>query len=183
MVVDGSAASGIKRNKAAFGDLRNWIDALRDAGELHEIDAEVDWDVELGTIVRMGQGMGEGMCEGMGQGPWRAGETAGRFGNGSGGPGQGNGMSPQGEDAPVSIEKTKAASKNTGGPIIGSRLVYGEQVKGESTAEFMEAVESSSKAATEAISDNLVRRELQGAVKHYFGRMEERARKSQPETK
>ena len=43
-----------------FGDMRGWIDALRREGELHEIDSEVDWDVELGTIVRMLQGTGEG---------------------------------------------------------------------------------------------------------------------------
>jgi UbiD family decarboxylase len=48
------------RKTAAFGDLRNWIDALRREGELKEIDAAVDWDVELGTIVRLMQGTGAG---------------------------------------------------------------------------------------------------------------------------
>ena len=37
--------SNIKRGKAQFGDLRGWIDALRDADELEEIKGEVDWDV------------------------------------------------------------------------------------------------------------------------------------------
>ncbi len=50
--------SEIKREVAAFGDMRNWLDALRREGELTEIDHEVDWDVELGTIVRMSQGTG-----------------------------------------------------------------------------------------------------------------------------
>jgi 3-polyprenyl-4-hydroxybenzoate decarboxylase len=36
----------------AFGDLRGWIQALREAGELHEINAEVDWDGELGAVTR-----------------------------------------------------------------------------------------------------------------------------------
>jgi 4-hydroxy-3-polyprenylbenzoate decarboxylase len=44
----------------AFGDLRGWIDALREAGELHEIDAEVDWDCELGAIARKVFGQGDG---------------------------------------------------------------------------------------------------------------------------
>jgi 4-hydroxy-3-polyprenylbenzoate decarboxylase len=44
----------------AFGDLRNWLDALRDEGELHEIDVEVDWDCELGAIARRTFGQGEG---------------------------------------------------------------------------------------------------------------------------
>ena len=48
------------RKKAVFGDLRGWIDALRQAGELAEIDQEVNWDVELGTIIRMAQGTGSG---------------------------------------------------------------------------------------------------------------------------
>ena len=42
----------------AFGDLRGWIEALAPAGEMQEIDAEVDWNVELGTIMRLAQGSG-----------------------------------------------------------------------------------------------------------------------------
>jgi 4-hydroxy-3-polyprenylbenzoate decarboxylase len=44
----------------AFGDLRGWIDALRQEGELHEIDVEVDWECELGTIARKAFGQGNG---------------------------------------------------------------------------------------------------------------------------
>ena len=43
-----------------FGDLRGWIDALRQEGELHEIDAEVGWDCELGAIARRTFGEGHG---------------------------------------------------------------------------------------------------------------------------
>ena len=49
-----------RRNSVAFGDLRGWIDALRKAGELHEVDAEVDPHIELGTIMRLAQGPGTG---------------------------------------------------------------------------------------------------------------------------
>ena len=52
--------TAIARKPVAFGDLRGWIDALRAAGELAEIDREIHWDVELGTIVRMAQGTGHG---------------------------------------------------------------------------------------------------------------------------
>jgi 4-hydroxy-3-polyprenylbenzoate decarboxylase len=48
----------IARQPVAFGDLRGWIGALKAAGELHEIDAEVDWNIELGTITRLAQGPG-----------------------------------------------------------------------------------------------------------------------------
>ena len=43
-----------------FGDLRGWIEALSDEGELQEIDVEVDWDCELGTVARKAFGTGEG---------------------------------------------------------------------------------------------------------------------------
>ena len=50
----------VERKPVAFGDQRAWIQALRDEGELHEVTAEVDWNIELGTIMRMAQGTGEG---------------------------------------------------------------------------------------------------------------------------
>ena len=49
-----------ERKPVAFGDLRGWIAALDGAGELARIDAEVDWNIELGTIVRVAQGAGTG---------------------------------------------------------------------------------------------------------------------------
>ena len=49
-----------ERKPVAFGDMRNWMKALKSAGELREIDAEVDWNVELGTITRLAQGAGTG---------------------------------------------------------------------------------------------------------------------------
>jgi UbiD family decarboxylase len=50
----------IERKPAAFGDLRGWIAALKAHGELHEIDAQVDWNIELGTVMRLAQGPGTG---------------------------------------------------------------------------------------------------------------------------
>src|SRR6476619_5238012 len=50
----------LERKPVAYGDMRGWIDALRKAGELHEVDAEVDWNIELGTIMRLAQGPGTG---------------------------------------------------------------------------------------------------------------------------
>ena len=49
-----------ERKPVAFGDMRGWISALRAEGELKEINALVDWNVELGTIVRVAQGAGTG---------------------------------------------------------------------------------------------------------------------------
>ena len=49
-----------ERKPVAFGDLRGWMKALEAAGELQQIDAEVDWNIELGTIARLAQGAGTG---------------------------------------------------------------------------------------------------------------------------
>src|SRR4249919_2806184 len=50
----------VERKPTAFGDLRGWIEALKAHAELTEIDAEVDWNIELGTIMRLAQGPGTG---------------------------------------------------------------------------------------------------------------------------
>jgi UbiD family decarboxylase len=47
-----------ERKPVAFGDLRGWIAALKAQGELQAI--EVDWNIELGTIMRLAQGPGTG---------------------------------------------------------------------------------------------------------------------------
>src|SRR5580700_10177977 len=49
-----------ERKPVAFGDMRGWMKALEGAGELQQIDAEVDWNIELGTIARLAQGAGTG---------------------------------------------------------------------------------------------------------------------------
>jgi UbiD family decarboxylase len=41
----------MERKPVAYGDLRGWISALKAHGELQEIDAEVDPNIELGTIM------------------------------------------------------------------------------------------------------------------------------------
>src|SRR3984957_576448 len=50
----------IERKPVAYGDLRGWIKALNAAGELQRIDAEVDWNIELGTVARLAQGAADG---------------------------------------------------------------------------------------------------------------------------
>jgi 4-hydroxy-3-polyprenylbenzoate decarboxylase len=49
-----------ERKPIAFGDLRGWMKALDAAGEIQKIEAEVDWNIELGTIARLAQGPGTG---------------------------------------------------------------------------------------------------------------------------
>lgn len=104
--------------------------------------------------------------------PWRAGDSNNN-GGGRGGPGR-SGGSGAGEEKEtgVNIAKAMSPAKLGQGPIVGSRLVQGDQIRGESYAEFQAAIETSAKAAAEAVENQQVPRELHDAVKGYFGRLE-----------
>jgi hypothetical protein len=123
---------------------------------------------------------GEGECEGNGQlGQWRQGESN-KFGQGSGGPGKGNGDGPEENPADYEFDKQKAKTPLGEGPMIGSRLVYGDQVKGESKAQFSQAVEAGEKAVAEGLESQRIPREMENAVKKYFGNLKNKAATPQP---
>lgn len=154
--------------------------------DMENLDAALDEAKE--QLAKLGECLGgkqggaaeEGECEGGPKiGMWKPGESR-KQGSGSGGPGRGNGPSPDAEAADYTTKKEKADVKNMGGPNIGSRLVYGEQVKGTSTAQFGEAVAAAEKEASEAISNNDIPREYHDAVKTYFGRLQEKVKKDAP---
>jgi hypothetical protein len=122
-----------------------------------------------------GEGDGEGQCEGGGKlGQWRQGDS-GKQGQGSGGPGKGNGDSPEAIAADFTLERKKSKVNTGKGPVIGSRLVYGDQIRGESVAEFGEAVASAEDTAAEGIDSMRVPREMEAAVKNYFGTLKKKA--------
>lgn len=122
-----------------------------------------------------GDGQGEGECEGSGKlGQWRAGDSS-KQGNGSGGPGQGDGQSPEAIAADFQLERKKTKVNTGKGAIIGSRLVYGDQVRGESVAEFGEVVAAAETTAAEGIDTMRVPREMEAAVKNYFGTLKKKA--------
>jgi UbiD family decarboxylase len=50
----------VERKAVAYGDMRGWLRALENAGEIRNVDAEVDWNIELGTIARLVQGPATG---------------------------------------------------------------------------------------------------------------------------
>jgi hypothetical protein len=138
-------------------------------------------------LAELGECLG-GQCDKPGQkagkgstGGWKPGESAGRQGSGSGGPGQSSGgASPEALAADFQYKKEKASVQTQAGAIIGSRLVYGEAVKGESTAEFSTVVEAGSREASEAMESMQIPREFHDAVKHYFGRLERKVKKETP---
>lgn len=133
-----------------------------------------------------GEGKGAQAGEGKKNGSWREGQANSKANHGagkSGNRGRGDGSpSPEEEAVDYKIDKVKAKTQNTGGPIIGSRLVYGDKVKGESVAEFAEVAQNSEQQASEAIENNQVPRELQNAVKTYFGRLNAKVKGEKPAT-
>jgi len=137
--------------------------------------------------------MGNGQCEGGGQGQsfggqnqfgktgqWSAGDSS-QFGKGSGGPGRGQGVSPEAEPTDYVVRKEKANVNTGDGPVIASMMVQGSQVRGESKVAFSGAVSSASAEAAEAIEHSRVPKRHEAAVQHYFGRLEAAAGKSEPE--
>lgn len=131
---------------------------------------------KMGGQCKGGGSQGEGECEGSGKlGQWREGDS-GKMGKGSGGPGKSQGgVSPEAQASDYQFEKKKADVKTTAGPVISSRLVQGDQIKGESVAEFSEAVVEGEKTAAEGIDSVRIPREMEGAVKTYFGNLRKKA--------
>jgi hypothetical protein len=123
-----------------------------------------------------GDNENEGECKNGGRGGWKPG-SATKKGSGTGGPGQSSGGgNTVGEARDFTTEKKKAVVKTTDGPIIGQRLVYGEQVKGESVEQFKAAMEAGEQEAAEAIDEQQIPREYHDAVKHYFGRLADKVK-------
>lgn len=138
---------------------------------------------KLGEGEGQGEGQGQGGMAGLtgNEGPageWKPGQSQGS-GSGTGGPGHGSGASPPEEAADFLIKKEKANVETTQGQIIGSRLIYGEQIRGESVAAFSEATEAGARQAAEAMQNMEIPRQYHDAVKAYFGTLEQNAKDAQ----
>lgn len=156
------------------------------AGEMMEQDMQ-NLDSAMkecqSQLSQLGQCLGQGQCDGDKDGmnrwgsnkPWQAGDKH-NLGKGTGGPGRGMGANKDDSPTDYTSQKEKANVQNSGGPIIGSRLVQGEQIKGESVAEFSDAVTAAEKAATEALTSEQIPPDLHTAVKNYFGRLGDKAK-------
>jgi hypothetical protein len=183
-MAQGMTQDGLQQEGMEGADEMN--EELSDSEMLKEDMQNLDAALEQAKsqLDQLGECLG-GDCNGDGSKPgkgttggWKPGESAGKRGSGSGQAGQSEGgASPQAEAADFEYKKEKADVKNQGGPIIGSRLVYGEAVKGEATGEFSTVVEASSREAAEAMDSMQIPREYHDAVKHYFGRLQEKVKK------
>jgi hypothetical protein len=134
-----------------------------------------------GAIARLGQGDcqgdGTGLMEGDPNGPglWVPGENDGLAGLAGGGPGgRAWGKRPTGEPEDVKLQADGVRNKPANDTeIIGSWMVRGATVAGESKRKLSAAVQASKDAAAEAIRENKIPRKYEGAVKKYFGGMEQ----------
>lgn len=101
---------------------------------------------------------------------------SGTLGFGSMRAGTGTGQSVgDGHESKFDVENLRVQSETRAGPIIGSVMVEGDQIRGESRAEFSQAVLAAHAAASEAIETQRIPREYHDAIKGYFGRLESKA--------
>ncbi|MGH7131549.1 MAG: hypothetical protein ACREJO_06350 [Phycisphaerales bacterium] len=122
-----------------------------------------------------GDKMGECDSDKPGTKPFSEGENEGQ-GAGRGGPGISSGGGDPGEAAAQEKwAKRKSRSPMGNGPMIGSMMIQGEQVKGESKAQFKEVVEAANKQAADQVTNNVIPREYQEVVKGYFSDLAKKA--------
>lgn len=172
-------------------------------GELAQIQQEMDLaeasmsecQSAMNSLGKQAEGDSQGMgeCQGglggqsgdagrEGTKPWSAGTQMSR-GMGRGGPGLGQGGRPGEAKADFDLDKKKDIGAKGQGPIVSSRLVEGESIKGESKAAFTKAVAAADQSATEAIEKNTIPREYHEAIKAYFGRLKGKAKAAEGEKK
>ncbi len=161
-----------------MGDMGEQLSELEQlAMEMEMTDAALSECKSQMQSLCKGDGEGLGECAGGMEGnkPWAPGYTRNSGGMGRGGPGQANGGSAAESAADFETVKKKAIGAQGEGPIVGSRLVEGESIKGESKAAFSQVVATADQAATEAIEQNTIPREFHEAIKSYFGTLKERS--------
>jgi hypothetical protein len=176
---DGQKGEGSQAGNE-MGEMGQQLSELEQlAMEMEMTDAALsECQSQMKSLCQGGQCEGEGMgeCAGGMEGtkPWAPGYSQ-QAGSGSGGPGRGQGGQPGEAAADFDTIKKKAIGKMGDGPIVGSRLVEGESIKGESTAAFSQVVATADQAATEAIEQNTIPREFHEAIKSYFGTLKEKS--------
>lgn len=153
------------------------------AGQMSEMEMMMSEAQSMDAALSEAQHQLKSLCEGMGEcnNPGMGECEGGLKGNSDGqnqgqsnrhgGRAQAQGGKGSEQQADETWEKRKAANKTGQGPIIGSTMIQGEQVKGESKAEFAAVADAAEARASEALENNVIPREFHDVVKHYFGRL------------
>lgn len=146
------------------------------AAQLNDMDAfEQQMKLMQASLCEIENAMsclGQGMCQGGGIKPWSPGQST-KYGNGSGGPGRGNGLVNKDADGVTNTKATKVKNKSGEGQVVASWYFKGEQIKGESSRELGQMVQTAKENAAESISDNEIPKRYEESVKNYFNGLEE----------
>jgi hypothetical protein len=118
---------------------------------------------------RAAQGQCQGQCQGLGQGmAMGQPNQGGAFGN----RGQGRGGKAPIAPTPTGTKDQKADVNTVEGDIIAKQLFDGEQIRGESKAKLVQALEQAREGFDEGLAEEQLHRKYQEAQKHYFGELE-----------
>ena len=180
-------AGGMQQGDSAqAGDAMNEMSGEMAEAELSDKELEA-MDQALKECEKQLAALGQcnGNCNGEGdsdkwesqEGSWKEGDSNKMSKGGKGGgPGKGQGDRSGSTPTDFAAERQKIKTQTGKGPIISKQYVKGEQITGESYAEFTEAVEASSKTASEALSNGDVPPELRKTVQSYFGALKQKAK-------
>lgn len=157
-----ASAAAASNNLSALGESLSAAEMMK--GELSALRAA------QGEIKDQLAKLGSGMC----QNPGLNLKAFQQQGGNSRNQGLGSGAE-ESREAPFKTTEKKAIGRQQDGPIIGTMLVQGDQVRGESTQQFGAAVKAASERASEAIETKQIPREYHEAVKRYFGGLEKKA--------
>ena len=160
-------------SQAAEGQLSELEQMSQEMAMAAAAQSEVQSQMQkLGGKCEGGQCNGEGEGQNDSQNAWSKG-WAQRNSKRQGQGGKSGGTSGA-EQADFDKEKRMSIGPLGQGPIVGTRFVEGDSIKGESRAEFAATVAKADQAATEAIENNTIPREYHEAIKNYFGRLKDK---------
>jgi chemotaxis protein histidine kinase CheA len=173
---------GMQQAAGQMQQQMNQLEQLQQEMQLAD-SAKSDCQNKMQSMCKGGDKEGEGECnkpgdcngnsQTKGNGstkPWSASWSTCQ-GNGRGG----GGLAQGGTSSTETADFNKYTSKNVGlkgdGPIVSSRMVEGDSIRGESKADFVSVATKAEQGATEAMENNTIPREFHDAVKNYFGNL------------
>jgi len=166
----------------AMSDMQGMVGEL-DMLQQEMMQAQAMLGQAQAQMAALGQGQGQGQGQSLAALGLGTGGSSNQRGAGSG-IGSGSALANNDDPSQTDVQtKTQRSPTRLGqGPIVAQRLVYGEQVRGESVAQFSQAVQAASTGVAKAVEESLIPIEWQDAAQAYFGRLEQRAQVVRGET-
>lgn len=153
----GGMSSGGQMAMDQFGDMLSEMEML--ASDIGSMKAM------MSAAQTQSMKVGGGFCENPGSG----------IGGPRAGWGVGGSQGTPPDESKLTFDPTRSAVNARPGAIIGSRLVYEGQIRGESRVEFAQSAAAAAAGASDAIESMLVPRQYEAAVMRYFGALRDAA--------